>query len=105
MTQNSPKVGSQNHDLLNLLYRYGIWYLVKEHVQRVPNIYGKGGKKVSNAELRPAEVDLIFQRKNHVLYTYMSNTHIRNPECVMIAWVPQPQAPTPPHPPKKQLTN
>ena len=38
-------------------------YLVNPHVQTVQNMYGKGGKRVCKAELRPPEVDPYFERK------------------------------------------
>ena len=34
------------------------------HVQTVQNIFGKGGYSVFKVELRPAEVDPYFKRKN-----------------------------------------
>ena len=37
------------------------WYLVNCHVQRVQNMYGKGGFGVFKAELRAAEVDPRFK--------------------------------------------
>ena len=37
-------------------------YHLKEHVQRVQNMYDKGEKKVSKAKLRPVEVHLISKR-------------------------------------------
>ena len=37
------------------------WYLVNPYVQRVQNMYGKGGVVVSKAELKPDEVDPHFK--------------------------------------------
>ena len=37
------------------------YHLVKAHVQRVQNMYGKGGVVVSKAELKPDEVDPHFK--------------------------------------------
>ena len=34
---------------------------VNPHIQRVQNMYGKGGQKVFKAELRPAEVNPRFE--------------------------------------------
>ena len=38
-------------------------YLVNPHVQTVQNMYGKGGKRVCKAELRPLKVDPYFKRE------------------------------------------
>ena len=45
ITQNTPKNGSLNRDLLNFLIGvvYNRWYLVISHVQTVQKIYGKLG--------------------------------------------------------------
>ena len=34
------------------------------YFQRVENMYGKGGKRVYKAELRPPKVDPYFEKKN-----------------------------------------
>ena len=39
------------------------YHLVKAHVQTVQNMYGKGGQRVSKAELRPPENDPYFEEK------------------------------------------
>ena len=46
-----------------LLNRYSIirWCLVNPHVQRVQNMYGKGGLRVFKVELWAAEVDPLFE--------------------------------------------
>ena len=33
------------------------------HVQKIQNVYGKGGQRVSKAELQTAKVDPYFERK------------------------------------------
>ena len=43
------------------------YHLVKAYVQTVQNMYGKGGWRVSKAELRPPEVDPYFERKKIAL--------------------------------------
>ena len=42
-------------------------YHLNPHVVRGQNMYGKGGKGVCKAELRPAEVDPYFERKKIAL--------------------------------------
>ena len=39
------------------------WFHVKEHVQSFQNMYGKGGKGVLKAELRPADIDPRLKKK------------------------------------------
>ena len=41
-------------------------YLVNPYFQRVENMYGKGGKRVYKAELRPPKVDPYFEKKKHL---------------------------------------
>ena len=65
MTKDSLQDISLNCDLLKFCigivnYRR---YLVNPHVQTVQNMYGKGGQRVSKAELRPPEVGPYFERK------------------------------------------
>ena len=46
------------------------WYLVNPHVQKIQNMYGKGGKRVSKAELQTAKVDPYFERKKTPLAVF-----------------------------------
>ena len=58
MIHNSTKNGSPNCDLLIFMYRYCIyWVKTGESSPHCQNMYGKGEKRVSKAELWPAEVD------------------------------------------------
>ena len=65
--QKSPKIAQEN-DHSNAIFSifligmvYFLWYLVNPHVKKVQNMYGKGGQRVSKAELRPLKVDPYFK--------------------------------------------
>ena len=47
LSSHCEKNGSLNRDLLNFLYRYGIFCLqVNPHIQAIQNMCGKGGWRV-----------------------------------------------------------
>ena len=65
----TTRVGHVVADLLifSIDMIYFRWYLVVPHVKTVQNMYGKRGKRVSGAELRPAKVDPHFEREKNAL--------------------------------------
>ena len=63
MTKNRQKNGSLNRDLLNFLYRYGIFWMPPGESSH-PG--GSEYVRQRGVELRAAEVDPIFKKKNQL---------------------------------------
>ena len=68
MTQNCPKLEKYCFQaLLGAFLPHVQGVQVNPYAQRVQNMYGKGGQRVSKAKLRPPEVDPYFERKKITL--------------------------------------
>ena len=81
MTKNRPKNGSLNRDLLNFLYRYGIFWMPpgeSSHPGGSEYVWQGGLEDVSlRAELGAAEVYPNFQKKERICGV-QKNKHGRN---------------------------